>query len=60
MISYGFTNARYLEPKTGKLITDGPSHYQLPTVADVPKQINVTLIDNSQPGRQSAIYSSKA
>ena len=48
------------DTETGKLITDGPSHYQLPTVADLPKEFNVTLLENSNPGHQSAIYSSKA
>ena len=48
------------DTETGKLITDGPNHYQLPTVADLPREFNVTLLENSNPGRQSAIYSSKA
>ena len=45
--------------KTGELLTNGPSNYQIPTVADVPKELNVTILDNSDPGPQSAIYSSK-
>jgi xanthine dehydrogenase molybdopterin-binding subunit B len=50
----------FRDTETGKLLTDGPSHYQLPTVADLPRELNVTLLENSNPGRQSAIYSSKA
>ena len=47
------------DTKTGELLTNGPSNYQIPTVADVPKELNVTILDNSEPGQQSAIYSSK-
>ena len=45
--------------KTGQLLTDGPSFYKIPTVADVPRKFNVTLLENNEPGPQSAIYSSK-
>ena len=32
------TNEQLLtDPETGRLVTDGPSSYKLPTVADVPK-----------------------
>ena len=61
-ILYTYVNYEWIlrDTETGKLLTDGPSHYQLPTVADLPKEFNVTLLENSNPGRQSAIYSSKA
>ena len=44
--------------ETGELLTKGPGHYKIPTVADVPKEFNVTLIENDQ-GPTSAIFSSK-
>ena len=44
--------------QTGELLTKGPGNYKLPTVADVPKEFNVTLIKNEE-GPTSAIYSSK-
>ena len=46
--------------KTGKLLTEGPSHYKIPTIEDIPKEFNVTLLDNKGvEGPTSAIYSSK-
>jgi xanthine dehydrogenase/oxidase len=44
--------------KTGQLLTNGPSTYKIPTVADVPREFNVKLIENEE-GPTSAIYSSK-
>ncbi len=46
---------------TGNLVTNGPSHYKIPTVADIPKEFNVTLLahDPETEVAQSAIYSSK-
>lgn len=46
------------EIKTGKLLTEGPGNYKIPTVADIPKEFNVTLLENSE-GPASAVYSSK-
>ena len=44
--------------KTGELLTNGPGDLKLPTVADVPKDFNVIIIENDQ-GPTSAIHSSK-
>ena len=45
--------------QTGELLTKGPGNYKVPTVADIPKEFNVTLIKNDTDGPTSAIYSSK-
>ncbi len=33
-----------LDPRTGRMITDGPGNYKIPTVADMPKELNVSLL----------------
>ncbi len=55
------TNEQLVRDKrTGKLVSNGPGNYCLPTVADVPHQFNVTLInDESKESNTSAVYSSK-
>ena len=58
----GFTTNEQLvrDRKTGALLTDGPGSYKIPTVADVPKEFNVTLLNNDGiDGLTSAVYSSK-
>ncbi len=56
----GFTTTEQLvrNKKTGQLVTDGPGSYMIPTVADVPLEFNVTLLNNKE-GPTSAVYSSK-
>ncbi|XP_069682967.1 xanthine dehydrogenase-like [Periplaneta americana] len=42
----------------GKLLTNGPGFYKIPTVSDIPTEFNVSLLQGSSNPR--AIYSSKA
>ena len=47
---------------TGKLLSSGPDHYKIPTVSDVPQELNVYLLepnDAAAAGPTSAVYSSK-
>ena len=42
----------------GKLVTDGPTNYKIPSVCDIPQQMNISLLSGSyQPIR--TVYSSK-
>ncbi|KAG2459598.1 AOXA oxidase, partial [Polypterus senegalus] len=43
---------------SGVLITRGPSQYKIPTICDIPEQINTSLLQNAS--NPHAIYSSKA
>ena len=42
---------------TGQLLTTGPYTYKIPTVSDIPKELNVTLLKDSK--NLKAVYSSK-
>ncbi|AJR06337.1 xanthine dehydrogenase molybdopterin binding subunit [Photobacterium gaetbulicola] len=43
----------------GKLITDGPSNYKIPTIADIPSDFRVSLLENNHNPEQT-IFHSKA
>ena len=42
---------------SGKLLTNGPGTYKIPTVSDIPTEFNVSLLQGSSNPR--AVYSSK-
>lgn len=44
-------------PTTGRVITRGPSNYKIPTVDDIPLELNVSLLRGSP--NPHAVYSSK-
>ena len=44
---------------TGKLLSSGPDNYKIPTVSDVPQELNVYLLEHNTAGPTSAVYSSK-
>ncbi len=60
---YGYTHMEQLliSPQTGEFLTTGPSTYKVPTVADIPKRFNVTLLTSNWATDRpaSAVYSSK-
>jgi xanthine dehydrogenase large subunit len=43
----------------GRLLTTGPATYKIPAISDIPKQFNVTLLQNSA-NKEATIYHSKA
>lgn len=45
-------------PKTGQALTTGPSTYKVPTVADIPREFRVTLLQH-EGGPTNAVFSSK-
>ena len=44
----------------GKLLTDAPSTYKIPTVGEVPEDVRLTLFRSSEPPTTQVIFSSKA
>lgn len=44
----------------GKLLTDAPSTYKIPTVCEVPEDFRLTLFRRSEPPTTQVIFSSKA
>ncbi len=44
----------------GKLLTDAPSTYKIPTVCEVPEDFRLTLFRRSEPPTSQVIFSSKA
>jgi xanthine dehydrogenase large subunit len=44
----------------GKLLTDAPSTYKIPTVCDVPEDFRLTLFKRSEPPTTQVIFGSKA
>ena len=54
------TNEQLLiSPKTGEFLNAGPSTYKIPTVADVPRSFNVTLLTHEAGRETSPCYTSK-
>ncbi len=43
----------------GRLLTTGPATYKIPAIADIPKEFNVELLQNSA-NKEATIYHSKA
>ncbi len=46
--------------KDGRLLTDAPSTYKIPTIAEVPEDFRVRLFKPSRPPARVAVYGSKA
>ncbi|MGH8030036.1 MAG: molybdopterin cofactor-binding domain-containing protein, partial [Arenimonas sp.] len=44
----------------GKLLTDAPSTYKIPTVGDVPRDLRVALFRRSKPPTTDVVFHSKA
>ncbi|WED22880.1 xanthine dehydrogenase molybdopterin binding subunit [Vibrio sp. JC009] len=52
------TTEELIWDKDGKLLTNTPASYKIPTIGDYPDQMNITLYNNANP--EHSIYHSKA
>ncbi|WP_406608921.1 xanthine dehydrogenase molybdopterin binding subunit [Agarivorans sp. JK6] len=52
------TNEELVWDKKGKLLSNSPANYKIPTIGDYPEQMNITLFDQANP--EHSIYRSKA
>ena len=52
------TTEQLVHSSRGEILTDSFSSYKIPTLADIPKEFNVTLLRNSL-GENSSVFSSK-
>ncbi len=46
--------------EAGKLLTDAPSTYKIPTVGEVPKDFRIQLFERTEPNSTQVIFGSKA
>ena len=58
-LGYVTTEQLLNDSKTGRLLTDSPHTYKIPTVADIPEHIGVSLLGHKKGEPTSACYSSK-
>ena len=57
-LGYVTTEQLLIDSSTGEILTDCPGTYKIPTAADVPKDLVVSLLDNGE-GPTGPVYSSK-
>ncbi|KAJ2663363.1 hypothetical protein IW148_002493 [Coemansia sp. RSA 1199] len=46
-------------PATGRLLTQGPGNYKIPSALDIPRDLRVSLMEPEQPNALKTIFSSK-